>query len=163
MSKPFDFNKFISANAPIICVVVVILIIVIYFIVYYNTSNYEDYLYGFWVAEGDAFCDDAEIDSLLLFIGEKKNNKRECYLVIMPDVVNQAFTMTHSSSMAGPGISDYKVSAGVEFEEDQIWPDNVDIKVDMRDGTIKIYSSDTMYVNAQKQHDTTNISRYLDD
>lgn len=156
--------KKITGSHPIIVVLVIIaLIIVIYYITHYNTSTYEDYLYGFWVAEADAFCEEAEIDNLLLFIGEKVNNTRECYIVIMPNMANQSFTLKHSSSAAGPGVSDYQVRAKVEFEDEQLWPDTVNIKIDMRDGSIKIYDKDTIFVKAQKQHDTTNISKYLDE
>lgn len=144
-------------------VIVIVVLVVVYWITHYNTTEYEDYLYGFWVAEADAFCEDAEIDSLLMFIGEKENGIRNCYLVIMPEIANQSFTLSHGTSMAGPGISNYEVKAAVSFDEEPLWPDEVNINVDMRDGTIKISSGDTIYVRAQKQHDTTNISKFLDE
>lgn len=141
---------------------IILLIFIIYHLSYYNTNNHEDYLYGFWVAEADEFCDEAEIDSILLFIGERKNNARECYLVIMPDISNQSFTIKYKPSSAGFGISNYCVSAEVEFEDEQLWDDKIKIETNLLEGTIKIYSEDTIYLKAQKQHDITNISKYLD-
>lgn len=153
-----DKNKFMY-----ILIAAFVIFVIIYLITHYNTSTYEDYLYGFWVAEDDAFCDDAEIDSLLLFIGRREDGVRNCYIVVTPDISNQPFTLTHSNSMAGPGVSTYKINAEAKFEEDQLWDDNVTIECNMVDGTMRVYSGDTLYVRATKHHDITNISNYLDE
>lgn len=145
-----------------------ILIVVIYVIAHWNTGVQEDYLYGFWVAEGDAFCEEAEIDSLLMYLGEYKNGSRECYIVIMDDVTNQAFKLTYSRSASGPGVSTYRVRALAEFDETDIWGDGdgktyVDVAVDMRDGTIRITNGDKLLVRARKQHEVTEAAKYLDE
>jgi hypothetical protein len=143
--------------------VALLVVITLYVILHWNTDVNEDYLEGFWVAE-DAFCEEAEIESLLLYIGEKKNGKRQCYIVISDDITNQSFTISYYRGFSGPGVSTYKIRAKAEFESEQIWDDGtVDISVDMRDGSIRIFDGDKLYVRARKQHEVTEAARYLSD
>lgn len=152
----------------LIAICVIITFIIIYNLFVWNTSAYEDYLYGFWVAEGDEFCEQSEIDSMLLFIGEPENGyfskSRTCYLIIMTDMCNQGLTITYRSGWAGIGVGRYRINATAKFDEEQIWDDDITITVDMRDGTLKIKNNDgTVYAVLNKQHDTTNIARSMED
>jgi hypothetical protein len=146
--------------------IVIVLFIIIYFILSWNTSTYEDYLYGFWVAEDDDFCEEAEIDSMLLFIGEAENGvrtvSRTCYIIIMTNMSNQGFTLNYVPGWGGPGISKYHIHATPEFDDEDLWGDNVTLEINISEGTLKIYSGDTVYAKLNKQHDTTNMARELD-
>jgi hypothetical protein len=148
-------------------VMIVIIVIVLYNLATWNCNSYEDYLYGFWVAEGDEFCETAEIDSMLVFIGEPDrgwvSQTRTCYIIIMNDLCNQGFKLTYRCGWTGIGVGKYCVRADVEFDEEDIWPETVSVTVDMRDGTMKIHSGDTVYARLHKQHDTTNSCRQLED
>lgn len=147
-------------------IVVLIILIIFYNILNWNTQAYEDYLYGCWTAEGDAFCDEAEIDSMMIFIGEpagRWKTERNCYLIIMTDMANQGFTLTYTPSWGGVGVGKYSVRAKVCFEEEQLWDEEVTITVNMRRGTMKIRSGDMVYARLNKQHDITNTAKDLED
>lgn len=153
---------------PIIyAVIIIILIIVLYNLATWNTSSYEDYLYGFWVAEGDEFCEESEIESMLVFIGEPdcsfRSRSRTCYIIIMNNLCNQGFTLNYRPGWASIGVGQYRIYADVEFDEDDIWPEQVCVDVDMRDGSMKVHADGTVYARLSKQHDTTNIARSLED
>ena len=145
-----------------------IIIVILYFTATWNVNTYEDYLYGFWIAEDDEFCEDSEIDSMLLFIGKPEDNwfsrERTCYLVIMNNICAQGFKMKHRTGWGGIGISDYKINAEIAFDDEQIWDDNVKITVDMRTGTMKIVGADgTLYAKLNKQHDVSNITNKMEE
>lgn len=148
-------------------VIILIILIIFYTIFNWNTSAYEDYLYGCWVAEDDAFCESAEIDSMMIFVGEPERAGwssvvRNCYLIIMTDMANDGFTLEYSPPWGGVGIGKYSLRARVKFDEDQLWDENVTVTVDMRKGTMKIRSGDMVYAKLNKQHDITNVARDLE-
>lgn len=127
-----------------------------------NVAKYEDYLYGFWTACGDDFCDDAGIDSMLLFLGPAEGlctQTRVGYVVIMNDLCNQGVTLKYTRGWGGPGISKYTINADVEFDDAQIWEDRVKIEVDIITGRMVIRSADTVYARLEKVNDVTNIAR----
>lgn len=158
-----SFVETASRHPVPVFAVALLIVVVFYVILHWNTNVHENYLEGFWVAE-DAFCEEAEIESLLLYIGERKAGKRQCYIVITDDVTNQSFTLSYSTGFSGPGVSTYKISAKAEFESECIWDDGeVDIAIDMRDGSIRIFRGDKLYVRARKQHEVTEAARYLAD
>lgn len=146
---------------------IVIIIILLYVFSTWNTSANENYLYGFWVADGDDFCEESEIDSMLVFIGEPEpgwfSTTRTCYIIIMNDLCAQGFTLNYSTGWAGIGVGKYRINAKVKFDDEDIWPDKVHIDVDMRDGTMKIHSDGVIYARLNKQHDTTNLARQFED
>ena len=148
-------------------VIVLIIIVIFYNILTWNTSAYEDYLYGCWTAEGDAFCEEAEIDSMMIFIGEPASKgwtgvERNCYLIIMTGMANQGFTLQYTPSWGGVGIGKYSVKAKVCFDEEQLWDEEVTITVNMRRGTMKIRSGSMVYARLNKQHDITNVAKDLE-
>lgn len=150
-------------RAVIIAVCVVIVLIIASWV---NTYAYEDYLYGFWLADGDEFCELSDIESMLVFIGPPTGywyKERSCYIIIMNDLCNQGFTLTYRPAWARLGLGKYSVCADVVFDDEKIWDDNVKIIVDVTDGTLKILShDDTLYAALHKQHDTTNIARQME-
>jgi len=147
--------------------ILVIIILLFYKLATWNSSSYEDYLYGFWTAEDDEFCESSEIDSMLVFIGEDevgwRHTTRTCYIVIMDNMANQGFTIKYKPGWSGIGIGKYKVNATVEFDDEDLWGDNVCVEVDIRTGTMKIYDDTTIYAKLTKQHDTTNMAASVRD
>lgn len=151
-----------SVYTPLI---IIILIILCYFFATYNNSNYEKYLYGFYCADGDEFCETTDIDSMMIFIGEpcssgtlfSGNTERTCYMVIMNDICNQGFTMKYSQGYAGAGIGKYCITADLDYDIDCIWPDRVTLEFNMLDGTLKIHDGETIYAKLYKQNDVTQL------
>ncbi len=154
-------------NKFLIAFVLFVIILIIYTLSTWNVSTNEDYLYGFWTAEDDEFCEESGIDAMLLFIGEPttgwSSTTRQCYLVIMSDKCNTGLCITYSPSWSGPSITKYRIHAKAEFDNnEELWPEDITIDVDMRNGTMLIHSGDTTYARLTKQHDTTNSCRYMD-
>lgn len=146
--------------------VLVVIIIILYYIASWNTNTYEDYLYGFWTAAGDDFCEESDIESMMVFIGEpeisRSSRTRTCYIIIMNDLSAQGFTLEYKSSWASIGSRKYEICADVLFDDEQIWPTKVNISVDMRVGIMKIYRDGVIYAKINKQHDITNQCRTIE-
>lgn len=147
--------------------IVAILILVIIILVWAlnRVDTYEDYLYGFWVAQGDEFCEKSGIDSMMLFIGEPaprwpwQSIKRQGYLIILDGICNQGITIKYSKRWFAPGLDSYTIRAEIEFDADNIWPDAVNITVNMLAGTLMVTDDDGIeYASLFKQHDITNIA-----
>lgn len=139
-------------NAHVIVVLVVVLII--YLFARFNTSAYDDYLTGYWVGDPD-FCEDADIDSMLVWIGPPTSGwfsqTRDCYIVMTPDRTNQPFTMSHSKGWASPFTNKYCVKAKVELEDDKFMPEDVEFDLDVHRGLLRIRDSETVYAKLYKQ------------
>lgn len=149
---------------------VIIIVLVIILIARCNTSTCEDYLYGAWCAEDDDFCEEAEIDNMVIFIGKPTrgwfgNITRQGYLIIMPGLCQQSFTMCYRAAWCGPKLKKYTVRASIEFDDDQIWDKQCDVSVDILRGTMKIKGCENkvVYADVYKQHDVTNIADSLED
>ncbi len=146
----------------LVAIIVVILLILVS--AKWNTSTFENYLYGFWLAEDDDFCAESGIKGMMLFIGEptgRLSTSRVCYLVITDGLCNQSLTMDYWSSWAGIGIGKYTISPSLTFDDENVWPEKVDITVDMCSGLLRIYAGDTLYAKLVKQHDITNVAKQL--
>lgn len=150
--------------------VVAAIIIVILLVIWKQSTVASDYLYGFWVAEGDEFCESADIDSIMLFIGKPYSEswkeramcmvRSNCYLVIMDNMCNQGLTLKYRR---GPFSAGTHFTASVEFAEDPVWPEEVTIDVSVADGTLTITHDGTTYARLYKQHDTTHMAKRIDD
>ncbi len=149
-----------NAHRYLSILVIVVVIIVIWNVATMNTNAYDEYLYGLWIGD-DEFCEDAEIDSVLLFIGESDGGTRNAYIVIQVDgepVCNQGLVINHSRGWAGPGIDKYTVTASVDFDEEQLWSEDgrVKITVDMRTGIMRIWAGDQLYAKLYKSMEISN-------
>lgn len=151
-------------------IVVVLIILIFYSIINWNTSAYEDYMYGCWLAEDDDFCDDAEIDSMMVFIGEPtkegifgRNVIRNCYIIIMTDMANEGFTLEYVPSWGGIGFGKYTVRAKTCFEDETpLWDEEVNITIDPRNGTMIVRNGEKVFARLNKQNDITNTARELE-
>jgi hypothetical protein len=147
----------------LVAVVIVLFLVITYFI-YKNSAQNEDYLYGFWLADGDDFCARSGINSMLLFIGRPDSGwlsvTRPCYIIIMNNLCNQGLTLTYSPRY-WPGS--YGLDVRAEFDDESIWPENVRVTTDIHTGTLVVTSGDTIYAELTKQHDTTNAARLFED
>lgn len=80
---------------------------------------------GFWSADAE-FCAVSDIDDMLIYFGEKHDGARECFMLIMPDVAQQQFTIRGDE---------------VEYSEDSdIWPNK--LKFDRVKDTLYISDAD---------------------
>ena len=126
----------------------VILIFSYYVWTSYASGDYEKYLYGMWVG-GESFCEDAGITNMMMFIGERKKNKRIAYVVIGPDVYND------TCEIKCPTASK-KFKAKLIFTDEPPMPTDLTIDLDMMRGQMRLYSGDTLYGVLYKNHEITN-------
>lgn len=142
---------------------VVIIVILLYFGMYWHSSDYDDVMTGFWTADDTPFCRNAGIKSMMLYIGEKDKGQRECYIVVMDNMTKQGLTMKNIRGMAPIGVMRRcHFSAKVEFDEEQIWDENIKIMIDIVDGSITITDTEgTVCAELTKQHELTNIAEYM--
>ncbi len=164
-----EYSTHTSMNNLLVGIIIIVVILVITIVTMMNVSTYEKYLYGAWIAADDEFCETAEIDSMLLFIGEPTLNWRSrvriAYLVICPNECKQGLTITYRRGWGGPWLHNYKIVADVKFEDDQLWDERCELVIDMVKGTMIItgIKSKTIYAKLCKQHDITNIAATLED
>ena len=153
-------------NYKIYGIYIIIILIILYFIQTWNVPKYEDYLYGFWTASEDEFCEEAEITSIMMFIGQPEsswgNITRYGYLVISDDICNQSFTMNYRKGWGGLSIDDYRIKPCIEFDESQYWPQDVIIDVDIMNGTMIIHKDGITYARLHKQNEITNAAKAFD-
>lgn len=137
---------------PIVCILVIIIIILIH----RNTSRAESFLTGVWLAENDEFCKSAEIQSMMLYVGEPVGwfqYERECYIIIMDGFANQDVTITYFAPSCVCG-NIVRFTGTAEFGEDQIWKSPLKMEMDMSDGTLVIHDAeDTLVASLYKRHD----------
>lgn len=148
-------------------IIVLVVIILFYTILNWNTSAYEDYIYGCWVAEDDDFCEDADIDSMMVFIGKPeragiRSVRRNCYIIIMTDMANEGFTIEYVPAWGGIGFGNYSIRAKTCFEDDGLWDEEVTIVVDPRKGLMTVRNGDKVFARLCKQNDITNTANELE-
>jgi len=137
-------------------IILPVIILFIFALIYFlsrESVNTDDYLFGLWTAQDDAFCKKSDISNMMLFIGERSDKKkmfnclnnceRKCYLIIGPDIVNGTLTMKYkrdtSLNLSKSALITYK--AQIQFDDkeyDDVWPREVTIKVNVNNGTLKI-------------------------
>jgi len=166
MDDNTKYNRIIGA------VVIVVVLLVIYTLATWMTEPNEQYLTGFWMADDDEFCEESDIGSMLLCIGDGTTSfgtvTRECYIVVTDDIYNGGFTMKYRKKWAGVSVGKYMVSADVEFDDgvdttagvdtpasndSMLWPRNVDITIDMLAGTLVVTHGDMVYARLYKNHE----------
>ena len=82
-----------------LAVLITFVVMMITFVVFDTRVNeYEDFMYGMWVADED-FCRESGVDSMLMFIGEEDTSflstQRNGHILISDDYSNQGFTMKY--------------------------------------------------------------------
>lgn len=143
-------------------IAIVILVIFLASLTVANVCKYEDYLYGFWVAEDDDFTDDSEISSMMFFIGRSMGwfrKERQCYLVIMNDICSQGVTIKYLRGWASPIHGKYRIYCTVKCDVTPIWPTDITIDIDTLNGTMKIHNKGTLLAMLHKNHEITNSAR----
>ena len=156
-------------------IVAIIIIFIFYTILNWNTSAYEEYLYGCWLAEDDDFTDEAGIDSMMVFIGKPARSgirsvTRNCYIIIMTDMANEGFSIEYVPAWGGVGFGKYSIRAKTCFEEygddtegaKGLWDEEVTITVDPRVGTMTVRNGDKVFARLCKQNDITNTANELE-
>ncbi len=137
------------------------IILLLLLLIFYLSWQNEDYLYGFWVAEDDDFCEDSGIQSMMLFIGEPTgvvSRSRECYLVI-PDEFNGNFTIDYWRPLFPQFGRRYCIKVKSTCE---LWPETFTLDVNTHTGVLRVMCGDIIYAKLSKRHDITNCCRGAD-
>lgn len=137
-------------------------LIVLIIIFNLNVSKYEEAMYGLWIAD-DNFCEEAEVDSILIFIGRPNGlffKERPAYIIISPDIANEPFKMRYRSGWGGPFIGKYTIGAEVTFEgENQPIESRVSIEVDLIEGRMRIFAGEKLYGRFYRENQVTSLLR----
>jgi hypothetical protein len=143
---------------------VIVIFIIILLFYYYSSNNVDDYLDGFWGVDkmsDPTFCKRADIDSMLLYIGDPTHGwfetSRLCYIIIN-DTLKECFLLKYKPTRGS--ITKYKINATSEFEKNPIWPQDLNIKISMMNGVCKIKDDDSkLYARLIKYHDVSNLAK----
>jgi hypothetical protein len=134
-------------------IIIVVCIILVYWISTINNNNYEDYLYGFWVAD-EEFCEDSNVSSYMFFIGESEKNwtnvTRKCYLVITDDIANCLVSINYYQGWGSPLIGKYLINCTVDCE-DHVLPEKLVIEIDIKTGKLIMKDNTNIYAILYKQ------------
>jgi len=148
-----------SVIAGVIIVLVFIIIVTVM-----NQTKYEEFIEGLWVAD-PAFCDRAEIASMMMYIGNATDGRqRNGYIVVVDEddsvIINQGMVLDIGRGWVGPVVSTYKANAEILFDEERLWADDdsedvddpvaVKMSFDMPTGVLRIYSGDDLYARLHK-------------
>jgi hypothetical protein len=106
---------------------------------------------GMWIAD-DKFCEDADIESMLVYFGQPTgtgNLSRNGYIVIGPDVSNQGFVLKYAPLYSPV---DHTLSATIDFDVDQLWPQDIDIVIDAATGSMRVYKDSKLYARLYREN-----------
>lgn len=153
-------------NNLYIAAAVVVVLFIIYTLATWTTAPNEQYIGGFWMADDDEFCEDSDIGSMLLYIGDPVLSfgtvSRDCYIVVTDDVYAGGFTMKYRKKYAGVSIGKYNISSEIVFDDEPennsedvttIWPHNVEMTFDILAGTLLVTHNDMIYAKLYKNHE----------
>jgi hypothetical protein len=180
---------FLTRSQLTAVIILVILVLVILIAGKWNTPLYEDYLEGFYIADGTPFCDESDCSSMMLFIGEPEScgmfssqYQRQCYLIVVmgKEKIAEGFTMTYSRGWAGPTVNKYRLNATVKFDDAPLWPEQITLDVNMCNGSLRVWAYEdaidggdssstgsgkikTLYADLVKNNDITNTTSVLKD
>ena len=140
---------FIYTMTRVQIIIAVITVIVLYWVATFNTGSYEMYMDGLWIST-DEFNKMADIELMTVYLGPPQgyfSSRREGVIVIVADgsEIAQGFNISYSSGWGGVGIGEYKITASIKFDDDQIMEPVVDISIDMMSGTMVISRGDITY------------------
>lgn len=157
-------------NSVVISFVIIIIIILIAYNIYnVHGANYEDFMYGYWQGD-EGFCEECEVSSMQLFIGniaernwfDKLKGKRErlAYLIMNDNITNQQIKITYRPSGGfSLKVSNYEISAEVEFQEDCGIPGEVIFEFDMVKGRLRIHDGKKIYAVMYKNHEISELAK----
>jgi hypothetical protein len=129
-----------------IAVIIVAICIIMWVVSSWNLhgQEYENFVYGYWVAD-DNFCEESEIDSMLLFIGKPNSDSggeiiRPAHMIITDDIMNQKISLKYKRIKSGMArkLNKFSVECQIEFEEECQIPSDVTMDFDIRKGSIRM-------------------------
>ena len=129
-----------------------IYIVIILILVFYLTYD-DDFKTGFWIGDDD-FCEESEVSTFMLYLGPAEHcgltTTRAGYLII-DDIINDSFSMHYSRL--------YGSKATLQFDESDVWPEQVILHVDARQGRMTIKTADTVYARLTKDYSLSNYAQ----
>lgn len=146
---------------------IIAIIVILIFYVHMNITTYDRYIGGLWLG-CEKFCESAEIDQMMLYIGKSNISwlgkiSREFYLVITGEdgdvICNQGGNLSYRHGWGGAWIGPYTINARYEFEGDNdIWADQtsdgkIKITVDIARGLMRICAGDVLLAKLYKSNE----------
>ena len=162
-------KKFASTNLGKAFIIVAICVLIYYF-AFYNMhgKDYEDFMFGYWVAD-DGFCEQSEIDSMMLFIGKPEKSKsvfgsfsgekcRPAHMVINEDIMNQKLNIKYQAISSGTAktVGKFSTRCNIDFDDECQIPPDVTFEFDVKKGSLRIFDGDHLYAMMYKDHEITN-------
>lgn len=159
-----DTNLGLGITIVIICMIIYAILTYVY--VYgAHTHDYNDFIFGYWVAD-DAFCQESDVDSMLLFIGKpsengsggifsKKEIIRPAHMVIGEDIMNQKINIRYAPISSGFSrrIGKFSIKCTIDFEDECQIPSSVMMDFDIKKGSLRIHDDDNLYALMYKDHE----------
>lgn len=134
-----------------IALFVVVIVILIWIAARGNGSTYEEYLGGFWVGDSD-FCESANVESMMLFLGENEGGVRHGYIIVQDDIANDPFTLSYWRGWTSPWRSRYVIRPTITFDSASgPFPEDSRFDLDAEKGILRILSGDVLYGKFYKQ------------
>ena len=148
--------------AIVVVIIIAMLIIFMYTIYNPHVDAWEKYMYGYWVGDS-VFCEQSEIDTLLLFIGENENNVRNGYLVIGGDVADMPIKIKYnklnafdpSRAKISKKLTTLRMPVEIEFTDEIEIPSLLTMELDIISGTLRLFDQKTIYGVWRKDHEIT--------
>ena len=151
-------------NKTILYVAICIVLVII--LAYLGRSQEMELLSGFWRADAD-FCNQANLTSFILYIGDGMTKKRGYLLITNHDgiVINSAVDLEISNILCiRPYIRD-EINLNVNFkwlcgddDYEAIFPSMQNIKYNPKKGKIILMDQETVYAVLYKDNIMTDIS-----
>lgn len=162
-TKEEDIEKRkVTMNTIIFAIVAICIIILTYALWGKYTPIYDNYIQGLWVSDQN-FNSTADINSMMIMIGETKKQKADCYIAI-DDSVNMPFILNYSNTSGlqnslKPQTFKAQILDSADSIEDEtileVFPRDVYIDLDVLRGQLRIRSKDTIYAIMYKNLEAT--------
>lgn len=148
-------------------VIAVMIAVLIYRARNFSRDVYSGYIEGMWRGD-DTFCEDSGLTSMLLYIGDERHAThgvhdaaRDGYLIMNPDVSNQKITIHYETTSGGfYDLAPYELATYVEYDTDDVMPNELTFTFDITQGRLNIYSKSEkkLYGVFYKDHELTSIA-----
>lgn len=153
----------------IFAIIVVVVLVIIYSMYNLHGKDYEEFMYGYWQGD-EGFCDECEVESMQLFIGEpteqsffkKLGGKKErlAYLIINDNITNQQIKLSYKPAGAfSLGLPKYEFFAEIEYQEECEIPAEATFEFDMKKGRLRIHDGKKIYAVMYKNHEISELTR----
>lgn len=126
-----------------------VIVVLLYWIATFNTTSYEMYIDGLWISTKE-FNETSGIEMMTMYFGPPQgyfSSQRECVIVVISDgnEIAQGFNISYSSGWGGISIGEYKFTANIKFDDEQLMEPVVDFSIDILSGTMIVSRGEYTY------------------